>query len=162
MNRAEFVAGLAMLSLATVGKTPDDAVAEVYFDSIGNRVGGQEWLVFCRGAKERWTYWPSLAEILAALREFQGQSVEVEAGAVYEAVLNAGTWAPEGTFWDRRVIAAKCGQAAAIAFDAAGGHDAFVTTFAAERRREKFAAAYKTAVVSLALPPAPARPELVS
>jgi hypothetical protein len=175
-----FVAGLVRIGVAT-GKAPDQAMFEVYFLGLQRHVTADEWDHFTRWAIDpvRWLFFPKLRELQDALREFRGERpLLVEATAAYDRVLEAGTYTPEGgTTWDYRSIRERCGEAAAEAFLAAGGNQAFGNTFRESDRRERFVAAYGEAVREspdakllpagpvLALPPAvapPTRAEAVS
>jgi hypothetical protein len=141
-----FSEGLVRIGLA-VRQAPDAATIGVYFDSIGHQVDEDEWDRFARWAVDvdRFTtFFPKLAELRDALREFRGaRPLEVEAGAAYERVCAAGVYAPlGGTTWTYRAVAAACGRAAADAFLAAGGSAAFETTWNESKRREVFLREY--------------------
>jgi hypothetical protein len=157
-----------------VRQEADTATMALYHDILGPRTDAAEWASFVRWALEsgRWTWFPKLAELQDALREFKGdRPLLVEATEAYERVLESGGYCPErGTTWIFRDIREKCGEAAAEAFLAAGGNNAFVSTWEESKRRERFVAAYGEAVRESpetkllpwreikALPPAEAQP----
>jgi hypothetical protein len=180
IGEADFAAGMAAIGIA-VRQEADPATLAVYHDVLATRTDPDEWRAFVRWGLEssRWTWFPKLAELQDALREFRGDPpMLAEATEAYERVLKAGTYCPEGgTTWEYRSIREKVGEAAAEAFLAAGGNSAFANTWDESKRRERFVAAYGEAVrespetkllppVSYrALPPAespPTREEAVS
>jgi hypothetical protein len=148
IDRTAFAAGMSAIGLA-VRQEADAATMALYHDILGPRTDADEWARFVRWALEggRWTWLPKLVELQDALREFRGdRPLLVEATEAYERVLQSGTYIGDGTQWIYRDIREKCGEAAAEAFLAAGGHHAFATTFRESDRRERFLAAYQEAV----------------
>lgn len=145
----QFFEGLVRIGIA-VGQPADAATLRVYYESLVSQVDEDEWLRFARAAvdTDRFKRFPKLAELRAALREFRGAPpLEAEAARVYERVLASGDYGPEsGTTWSYRAVRDRCGDAAAEGFLVAGGGHAFVTTWDEARRRERFIAAYCTAV----------------
>ena len=149
MTKAEFAEGLNRIGVA-MRQPPDKATLSVYYDTIGLQVEGQEWLAFSRWCVDRdrfHIYFPKVADLRAALREFRGAPpLAVEATRAYERVLESGTYtATGGTSWNYRAVRERCGEAAARAFLAAGGHNAFAITFGEDGRRARFVAAYADA-----------------
>lgn len=144
-----FVAGLASIGIAC-RQAPTVADHEAYYIGLGRELESDEWARFTEWALRpcRWTMFPKLREIQDSLREFRGERpLLVEATDAYERVLASGTYSPEGgTSWTFRAVKESCGDAAAEAFLAAGGHSAFATTWDESKRRERFANAYAEAV----------------
>lgn len=128
----------------------DDLTLEVYCEALCYQTEPDEWDEFTLHAVRtgRFQWFPKVGEILDALREFRGApSLLAEGALAYERVLTAGTYTAEaGRFWTYRDVQEKCGAAAAEAFLAAGGHNAFATTWEESKRREKFLSAYTDAV----------------
>ncbi len=144
-----FVTGLASIGIAC-RQAPIVADHEVYYIGLGRDLESEEWGWFVEWALRpcRWTMFPKLREIQDAFREFRGERpLLVEATYAYERVLQSGTYAPEGgTTWTYRGVKESCGDAAAEAFLAAGGHSAFATTWDESKRRERFTNAYAEAL----------------
>lgn len=161
---AAFVAGLTRIGSAC-RQAPTPLDFEVYHIGMQHHADAAEWDRFTRWAIDpcRWTFFPKLRELQDALREFRGdRPMLAEATNAYERVLAAGVYAQEGgTSWSYRSVRETCGDAAAEAFLAAGGHNAFATTWEESKRRERFVNAYADAVReepdAKLLPPAPAR-----
>ena len=149
MNRSDFVKGLTRVAVAC-RMTLDDATVEVYADALMHQSTAEEWDTFTRAAvaSGRFRFFPTVAELVDALNEHRGgRPLEVEAGLAYERTLAAGTYTPQGgRTWTFRGVVSCCGEAAAEAFMAAGGHSAFATTWDEAKRRERFGRAYVAAV----------------
>lgn len=113
--------------------------------ALEDETDSAEWVAFCRVAVRQngWKFLPSVPELVDALHEFRGEpALEPEASRAYEAVIASGTYTPEGTVWVYRTVLERCGRAAAEAFQAAGAHHAFASTWAEDKRRERFIGAY--------------------
>ena len=138
-----FAAGLTRISLA-VRQSIDAATFAVYHEALERETNPAEWEAFTLGLAPRLQWFPKLAELLDALREFRGATpLEAEAVEAYERVLQAGAYTAEGgTSWTFRGVRETCGPAAAEAFLEAGGNGAFANTFRESDRRERFVAAY--------------------
>lgn len=148
IERARFSEGLTRLGLS-IRQTYSPEEQSVFHDAIGPCTDAEEWDRFTRAviAWRRWRqYLPTVPDLMDALDEFRGAPpLNTEAVAAYERVLSAGTYSAEGTSWNYRDIAEKCGRVAAQAFLAAGGHTAFATTFAEDKRRRAFVEEYVSA-----------------
>lgn len=158
--------------LTRIGTATSHEVSELEFEFYGEALIAQtdaaEWEGFTRAAvaSGRWRWWPTVAEVLDALREYRGdQPLAAEATVAYERVVEAGTYCPEGgTRWEARRIREQCGEAALEAFLAAGGHAAFSTGWDESERRKAFLRAYQAAVraePSMRLLPAGSLPKLL-
>ena len=155
IDRALFVEGLNRVAFS-VQQVVDAATQGVYFDVFTRRMDDQEWDRFTRWCAEstpwvsepRYRRFPSVPELQEALRIFRGERPALaEATEAYERVIAAGVYTPEGgTSWTFRGVKEACGEAAAEAFLAAGGTAAFASTGNADRRRERFVAAYAETV----------------
>jgi hypothetical protein len=144
----QFAVGLSKLA-ASCRQELDDLTVEVYTEALSPLVDPDEWDEFVLSAIRAGRFgafkFPATAELLDALREFRGApTLEGEAAQAYDRVLASGTRRPdgEGTYWDHRRIVEACGPAAREAFLAAGGHNAFATTWNEAKRRDQFIAAY--------------------
>lgn len=163
-REAQFLRGLLRVS-ASCRQEVDDLTLEVYTEALCHQTAPEEWEAFTREAVAtgRFTWFPKVAELLDALREFRvAPSLDAEAVEAYDRVLGAGVYRPEGgTSWSFRAVAEQCGAAAAAAFLEAGGHNAFASTFRESDRRERFIAAYRSEArarpESRLLPSAPIR-----
>jgi len=144
----KFAAGLTRLG-ASCRQEVDDLTLEVYTEALCDQTTPEEWEAFTKAAVRggRFTWFPKVAELLDALREFRGlPNLDAEAVAAYERVLAAGQYSAEGgTSWEFRAVLRACGKAAAEAFLEAGGHNAFANTYRESDRRERFIAAYRIA-----------------
>jgi len=145
---AWFTVGLCSIGLR-IHQAVDDATQAAYWVDFEGETSPEEWAEFCRVVvrRFRWRFLPSTPELLDALREFRGGpsngELQAEAVTAYERVLDASTYSLEaGAMWSYRTVAEKCGKAAADALVAAGGHNAFATTWDEAKRRERFIAAY--------------------
>lgn len=151
IDLSSFTVGLGAIALqlnqaATVEKI------RAYHEILGPETTPDEWLAFVRGtptiqpAVKRfgWRFLPAVPELLDALEVHRGrESLGVEAVRAYERVLATRTYTVDGeAVWVYRQVIEVCGVAAGIAFLAAGGGEAFRTTYGEDRRRERFIAAY--------------------
>ncbi len=165
IERATFAEGLMRLAVATRAQDVNRGTVAVYHDALAPQTTADEWDRITRVAvaSGRWRYFPTVAELLDALREFRGERLpEAEAAEAYQRVLDAGIYTPQGgTGWTFRAVRESCGTAAAEAFLAAGGDAAFRSTWDESKRRERFIQAYARAVRADAgtrlLPAAPQR-----
>jgi hypothetical protein len=170
----EFGRGLARIVKACRQEV-DDVTLEVYTEALCYDTEPAEWDAFTLHVVRsgRFSWFPKVAELIDALREFRGERpLYLEAAEAYARVMDAGQYTAEGgTSWNYRTVAERCGRAAAEAFLAAGGPTAFATTWDEARRRERFLAAYQQAAREVpasrllpagpeakALPPAPDAP----
>jgi hypothetical protein len=146
IDRLTFTGGLAIMALQ-LNKPAEQALLDAYHLGLASETDSQEWGAFFPVAVKRfgWKFLPTVPELLDALREFRGQpSLDAEAVAAYERVIEAGVYNAEGgTSWSFRSVLDGCGKAAAEAFLEAGGHNAFASTFRESDRRERFIAAYR-------------------
>lgn len=138
-------------------KPVSTATLLAYFGFLAEETNPDEWSEFCRVGAKRFGWGPFLPDaprMLDDLRKFRGEpsraafdhQLATEAGHAYQRVLDAGDYtAAAGTFWTFRSVAEKCGRAAAEAFMAAGGPNAFATTWDESRRRKTFVDAYQHA-----------------
>lgn len=143
--------GLTRVALA-VRQSVDAVTFALYHDLLAERTEPHEWEALTRalavhpprGQDDRPRF-PTIVEFLDALEEFRGAPpLDQEATDAYERVLTASTYTAEGgATWSYRDVRERCGQAAAEAFLAAGGHHAFATTWDESRRRARFLAAYQ-------------------
>ena len=149
IDATTFAEGLTRIGIA-VRQPADAATLRVYFDALADDTDAEEWPQFCRWAvrASAFAWFPKVAELLDALRRFRGeQPVGAEGTAAYDRVLASGTYSPQGgTSWTFRGVLESCGRAAAEAFQEAGAHHAFATTWDEAKRRERFVAAYVEAV----------------
>lgn len=147
--RTDFTEGLTQIGIA-VRQPADAATLAVYHDVLGSRTDAPEWRSFVAWALAggRWRWFPKLAEVQDALREFRGEKpLLVEATEAYERALASGSYTAEGgTSWTFRSVLERCGHAAAEAFLAAGGSAGFATTWDESKRRERFCEQYMEAV----------------
>jgi len=146
IDMADFLPGITRLAIAS-RQAVDEATFVVYHEALGHDVDSDEWEAFtlrCVQTDRFPTWFPRVSEIRDALHESRGATpLMAEAVAAYERVLAAGTYAPEGgTSWNYREVARRCGTAAAVAFQAAGGHAAFETTYFEQKRRAAFVEEY--------------------
>lgn len=120
---------------------------DAFYLGLAEESNDEEWAEFTRVAPKRfgWRFLPSVPDLMDALAEFRGEpNVNVEASEAYERVLGSGTYTAEaGTIWSQRTVSEKCGRVAAEAFMAAGGPNAFATSWDEAKRRERFMAAYR-------------------
>ncbi len=141
MTRAEFDGGWK--TLQGVGwPGGENRNPEVYFGALGD-LDARQWARAVAAAIDGCEFFP----VPKALRELSGNSGSLgEAVAAYEAVLASGQYTAEGgTHWNFRTVAERCGKAAAEAFMEAGGDHAFASTWAEDKRRERFVASYSSA-----------------
>jgi hypothetical protein len=150
IDRETFAEGIMRLAVAARAQDVNRGTVAVYFDALGPQTTADEWraLTLAAVASGRFRYFPTVRELLDALREHRGERApEVEATDAYERVLGCGTYTAEGgTSWTFRAVKEACGVAAAEAFLAAGGDSAFRTTWDEAKRRERFTRAYAEAV----------------
>lgn len=148
IDAAPFYAGLAVIGLQLNQPVGKDA-QKAYFLAMADETTCEEWEAFVAVAAKRfgWRFLPSVPALLDALREFRGlPSLDAEATLAYESVMKAGIYTPEGgTTWTYRGVREACGDAAAEAFLAAGGSDAFARTWDEAKRQQRFLAAYVAA-----------------
>jgi hypothetical protein len=134
------------LAVAARAQDVNRGTVEVYFDALCPQTTAEEWGCFTRDAvaSGRFRFFPTVAEILEALREYRGERLpEAEAIEAYEHVLSAGTYTPNGgTSWNYRAVREACGDAAAEAFLASGGDLAFRANWDESKRRQRFVSAY--------------------
>lgn len=127
----------------------DDLTLEVYTEAVCPLVDPAEWDEFVLAAIRtgRFTWFPKVAELVDALREFRGAApLDAEAVQAYERVIASSTYLPEaGARWVYRDVVERCGKAAAEAFLAAGGDEAFRSEYRSQERRAAFLAAYQRA-----------------
>jgi hypothetical protein len=154
-----FGTGLARLVKACRQEI-DVVTLEVYTEALCYQIEPAEWEAFTRSvvASGRFSWFPKVAELLDALREYRGEpsraeldrQLSTEAGEAYQAVMDSGIYTAEGgTSWNYRTVVEKRGRAAGEAFIAAGGDEAFRITdekWNYDKRRERFVAAYQVAV----------------
>jgi hypothetical protein len=149
-----FSIGLSRIAVA-VRETIDAPTFAVYHEAIGTKTTPEQWARFTMSyvqgpatSPDGRARFPTLVELLDALRQFQGEKpIEVEADEAYKRVFAAANYtANGGSSWNYRDVLTRCGQAAADAFAAAGGDEAFATTWAADKRRERFFQAYQREV----------------
>lgn len=142
----EFSKGLSRITKACRQEV-DGATLEVYTEALCHQVEPDEWDRFTLDVirSGRFTWFPKVAELLAALSDFRGEPrLDAEAATAYERVLECGIYTAEGgTTWNQRTVAESCGRVAAEAFMAAGGPHAFATSWDESKRRERFLAAYQ-------------------
>lgn len=141
-----FTGGLSVMALQ-LNQPATAELLKAYHMGLEDETTPEEWRAFIRVAPKRygWKFLPTVPQIADALAEFRGQpSLEVEASEAYQRVLESGTYTAEaGTVWSQRAVSDKCGRAAAEAFMAAGGPQAFASSWDESRRRERFFAAYR-------------------
>jgi hypothetical protein len=120
--------------------------SDAFFLAFEHETDAPEWSAFCATAAIRhgWRFLPGVVELLDALRLFRGETpLHVEAVEAYERVVASGEPSTQGgTNWSWRAVARSCGPAAARAFLAAGGHNAFATSWNEGKRREFFVLSY--------------------
>jgi hypothetical protein len=146
-----FSAGLRVIG-EQLQKPVSASTQAAYFAALAEETNADEWARFVLAAPKRygWEFLPTVPKLLDALRSFRGERpVDIEAAEAYERVMASGTYKPEGgTTWNYRTVAEKCGRAAAEAFLAAGGPEAFRVTneqWNHDKRRNAFVAAYQQA-----------------
>jgi len=155
MDFKALVAGLTRIGVA-MRQAPDKATFDVYHPCFEQDMDGPTWDRFTQWAIEfhpwveesRYRRFPSVPELKEAVRLFRGdRPMLAEATEAYERVLGCGTYSPQGgTTWSYRAVKERCGEAAAMAFLAAGGTAAFETTWDESKRRERFVAEYAESV----------------
>ena len=146
-----FTVGITRIALAS-GKELGEGTLGIFREALAPQTNAGEWESFSRAsvASGRWRWFPTVRELLDALREFRGAPrIEAEAVLAYERVLESGSYGPEGTYWHFQEIAARCGAVAAEAFIEAGGHSAFSASdgggYRDTERQKRFVAAYQAA-----------------
>lgn len=149
-REARFITALARIVKASRQEV-DEATIEVYTEALCYDVAPDEWDAFTRHAVRagRFGRWfPALIDVQDALREYRGaRALPAEAEEAYERVMRTNTYTAEaGAVWSFREIRDRCGAACAEAFMAAGGHNAFATTWEESKRRARFIEAYAAAV----------------
>lgn len=149
---SEFTRGLGVIALQLNQALQEDKI-RAYFLALQSETTAEEWEGFVHGIpghlapavkRHGWRFMPAVPELLDALERYRGRPpLDVEATQAYERVLAARTYTPEGgATWVYRDVIDLCGVAAGVAFLAAGGNEAFRTTYQEEQRRARFAAAY--------------------
>lgn len=150
IDRATFTEGLMRLAVATRAQDVNGGTVAVYFDALAPQATPEAWRAFTLAAVAagRFKFFPTVAELLDALREHRGERLpEAEAVEAYERVLGCGIYTPQGgTSWSFRAVREACGPAAAEAFLAAGGDNGFRSTWDEAKRRAAFVRAYAQAV----------------
>ena len=151
IDEEPFYIGLSVIAdqlCQAVGKDRQKA----FYLALRDETTAEEWEAFVRVAVKcfAWTFLPPVPALLDALRVFRGApKLEAEAVVAYERVLESGSYGPEGTYWNFREIAARCGAAAAEAFLEAGGHSVFAASdgggYRDTERQKRFVAAYQAA-----------------
>jgi hypothetical protein len=145
IEQEPFFEGLVRIGIA-VRQPADAATLRVYHDALKHETTAEEWDVFTRQAVVGgvFDWFPKVKELVGALGQFRGElPIEAEAGAAYDRVVECRSYAPQGGgSWNFRQVQRECGQAAAAAFLAAGGHHAFATTYRESERRAAFIASY--------------------
>ena len=140
-----FSEALAVIGLQLNQPLPPEKL-RAFHAALGVETNPDEWWAFCATAVRRfgWRFMPSVPELLDALEVHRGRApLAVEATRAYERVLDSRTYTPEGGgTWVYSTVVKQCGVAAGVAFLAAGGNEAFTTTFGEDRRRERFVQAY--------------------
>lgn len=99
----------------------------LYTDAL-SELSDADVIAAARVVVKREKFFPPAGVLREAVRpaEVARADTQAQASAAYQRVLDCNTYTPEaGAFWSFRQIANEVGQVAALAFTAAGGHEAF-------------------------------------
>lgn len=154
MTRERFAAAMATLSVLPGGAV-DDVRLEVYYRVLGD-LTDEEFEMAATKALRSCRFLPTPAELLELARP---RHLAAEAGKVYDQIRDLADYSERlGSTWTVTKIRLALGEAAAEAFQAAGGSDAFRSGDPVWTRKA-FVEAYTTHPPHEAPPALPASPK---
>jgi hypothetical protein len=146
ISRRAMAEGMALLASA-FGEEVDAARMEAYRVVLSPLLEDEAWLRAVRLACAREHYFPRPARLREYAQAGDVDRLRIEVARAYQAVLDCGTYTPNGTVWLFRTIEQRLGPAAAEAFVAAGGSGAFAMCSPSDEpfRLKRFVEAYTLA-----------------